>query len=346
MKHFRLYHKKDVLAYTNIRRFVTRVGECVGVANGSGIHEAIAGSNAKYILFGIPEDVGIRANMGLGGADTAWKPFLSSFLNLQSNDFFSGDEVLVLGHFEFSEVRFLIEEKALDEEEKTNAFRHAVIMIDEEVEELTSIITSYKKIPIVIGGGHNNAYPLIKGSAKGWHKAGELPLAQINVINLDAHTDLRAAEGRHSGNAFTYASDDGYLLKYCIIGLHESHLPQNVWIDIANNPFIDFITYEDIFIHEKRNFIQAVAHAINFTDDQRTGVELDLDCVERVLSSAATPSGISTLQARQYMSFTSAGCKPAYVHICEGATALDDGRTDDLTGKLIAYLVVDFIKGR
>jgi formiminoglutamase len=43
----------------------------------------------------------------------------------------------------------------------------------------------------VIGGGHNNSYPLIKGTAKGWHKAGVIPLAQINCINLDAHADYR-----------------------------------------------------------------------------------------------------------------------------------------------------------
>ena len=36
--------------------------------------------------------------------------------------------------------------------------------------------------------------------------------------------------------------------------------------------------------------------------------------------------------------------KPAYLHICEGATQLADGRKNDTTGKLISYLVSDFIK--
>ncbi|MBC7851131.1 MAG: arginase family protein, partial [Chitinophagaceae bacterium] len=192
--------------------------------------------------------------------------------------------------------------------------------------------------------GHNNSYPLIKGAAKGLHKAGLIPLAQINAINLDAHTDFRPSEGRHSGNGFRYAEEDGYLLKYCVIGIHESYLPQNVWMDIVNNPFIDFITYEDIFIHEKRNFIQAIAHATGFTEDNFTGIELDLDSIEGVLSSATTPSGIPALAARKYMNFTGVDTKPAYVHICEGATQLSDGRKDDSTGKLISYLVSDFIK--
>ena len=36
--------------------------------------------------------------------------------------------------------------------------------------------------------------------------------------------------------------------------------------------------------------------------------------------------------------------KPAYLYICEGATRLNDGRTDATSGKLISYLVSDFIK--
>ncbi len=50
-------------------------------------------------------------------------------------------------------------------------------------------------------------------------------------------------------------------------------------MDIHNNPFIDYITYEEIFIHERKNFIQAVAHATGFTEDSFTGIELDLDCM-------------------------------------------------------------------
>lgn len=253
---------------------------------------------------------------------------------------------MLLGYFDFAEMKFLIEENAYDEGEKINAFRHAVVNIDEEVEHLTSMITGADKIPIAIGGGHNNAYPLIKGSAKGLHKSGRIPLAQINSINLDAHTDFRPVEGRHSGNPFRYAEEDGYLEKYFVLGLHENHLPQNVWLDIVNNPFIDFITYEDIFVHEKRNFSQALAHAIDFTEDNYTGVELDLDCLENVLSSAVTPSGISPVHARQYLSYASDKCKVAYVHICEGASLLEDGRTSETMGKLIGYLVSDFIKGK
>ena len=347
MQHLKVYSRQDILSMTRIRKFETKVGERVLVANNpASLAETLQQTPAEYIMVGVPEDIGARANESEGGAGTTWRPFLQSFLNIQSNDFLGGDNILVLGYFDFSSLQQLIETNAHGPEEKTEAYRHAVHTIDEEVESLIKIITASGKIPIVIGGGHNNAYPLIKGAAKGLHKAGLIPLAQINCVNLDAHTDFRPVEGRHSGNAFRYAEEDGYLQKYCVVGVHENYLPQNVWLDIANNPFIDFITYEDIFILEKRNFIQAVAHATGFTEDNYIGLELDLDSIDHVLGAAMTPSGISPLHARQYVTFAATDCKIAYLHICEGAVLLQDGRSDQTTGKLISYIVSDFIKAR
>lgn len=345
MRHLKVYNKQDVLSLTKLRRFETKVGEQVLVANDAGdIDKVLRESTAKFVLFGIPEDLGTKGNYGIGGADTLWIPFLQSLLNVQSNDFFDGGELLLVGHFDFGDMQYLIDTTAKGEDEKVEAYRHALNTIDDEVEHLVKIITEAKKIPIVIGGGHNNSYPLIKGAAKGWHKAGVLQLAQINCINMDAHADYRPLEGRHSGNAFRYAEEDGYLQKYCVVGLHENYLPQNVWMDIVNNPFIDCITFEDIFVHEKRTFMQAVSHATGFTEDTLTGIDLDLDAIQNTLSSAMTPVGITPIHARQYISFAAADAKPAYLYICEGATRLSDGRTDATSGKLISYLVTDFIK--
>lgn len=345
MKHFKFYSKEDILSLTKVRRFETKIGERIKyLKEDTDWPACLEQSPAKYVLLGIPEDIGVKANYGAGGADTAWIPFLSSFLNMKSNDFFSGEAILLLGHFDFGDIKFLIENNAYSPDEKIDAYRHAMQMVDEEVEKMLKTIAACKKIPLVIGGGHNNSYPIIKGVAKGLHKAELLPLAQINCINLDAHADYGVAEGRHSGNGFRYAEEDGYLGKYFIVGLHENYVSQNVLMDIHNNPFLEYISYEEVFIHERKNFIQAVAHATGFTEDSYTGIELDLDCIEYALSSAATPCGISSLQARQYLNFTATDAKVAYLHISEGASQLPDGRKNELTGKLIGYLVSDFVK--
>ncbi|HVG41664.1 MAG TPA: formimidoylglutamase [Chitinophagaceae bacterium] len=344
MKHLKVYTKSDIVSLTKLRRFETKLGEQIQYLAGDNLAGSLSTSNASFVLVGIPENIGVQANYGVGGTATCWVPFLQSFLNIQSNDFLTGEEIALLGHFDFGELEDVINRNAYNEEEKIAALRHAINTIDDEVEKLIKLIVSHDKIPIIIGGGHNNAYPIIKGTAKGLLHQQKVQLAQINCINLDAHTDYRPIEGRHSGNAFRYAEEDGFMQKYCVVGLHENYLPQNVWVDIVNNPFIDCITFEDIFIHEKRSFHQAVSHAIEFTDDNYTGIELDLDSIENALSSAVSPTGISTIQARQYINLCAANAKVGYLHICEGATHLADGKKNEATGKLISYLVSDFIK--
>ena len=345
MKHFKFYFKSELQSLTNIRQFEIKLGERVKyLFSDQNWKKELRDSAAKYIIVGIPEDIGVKANFGKGGTATAWEPFLYSFLNNQSNEFLTGEDILILGCFDFGDIEYLIEQNAYNPEELIAAYRHAVTIIDEEVENIIKEIAYLKKIPIIIGGGHNNAYPIIKGVAKGLQKAEILMQAQINVINLDAHADFRNTEGRHSGNAFRYATENGYLSKYCMVGLHENAVSQNVLMEINNNPSIHYSSYEEIFLHETKTFMQAVAHATGLTEDTYAGIELDLDCIENILSSAATPTGITALHARQFVTFVAQDAKAAYLHICEGATQLADGRTNVTTGKLISYLVTDFIK--
>jgi formiminoglutamase len=140
MKHFKYYNKQDILTLTKVRRFETKLGECINCyGEKNTLEEALQQTDCPYVLFGIPEDIGIKANQGIGGADSAWFPFLSSFLNIQSNDFFSGENILLLGHFDFSHLELLIESNAVTPDEKLEAYRHAVYLIDEEVENLVKL---------------------------------------------------------------------------------------------------------------------------------------------------------------------------------------------------------------
>lgn len=75
--------------------------------------------------------------------------------------------------------------------------------IDAVVAETVKKILSAGKIPITIGGGHNNAFGIIKGASEAFEKP-------VNVLNIDAHTDLRKLEHRHSGNGFSFALKKGF----------------------------------------------------------------------------------------------------------------------------------------
>ncbi len=346
MKHFRFYSKQDLLNQTRLRRYETKLGEKLRTLEStSGWLEALASSSTKYILAGIPESIGVQANHGIPGTETAWTAFVQAFVNIQSTDKFSGEEMVLAGYFDFADVAAVIDNHSTSPEEKVDACRHAVAnIVDEEVEEFVKTVTAAGKMPILIGGGHNNAYPVIKGAAKGLQKAGRIQKAQVNSVNLDAHADYRIMEGRHSGNGFRYAMEEGYMGRYAVVGLHENYNPQSILDDLYSNVRIQYSFFEDIFLHERLNFTQAMAQAFSFTDDQYVTVDLDLDAITGVLASAMTPSGISATHARQYMNFAGANPQIAAVHICEGAERLLNGLEDTQTGKLLAYLVSDFVK--
>lgn len=331
-KYLSLLDKEHLQLLVKHRPGEEKLGEKVAlVLPTASWEDCLQQSNAAFVLLGIPEDIGVRANAGVGGAHTAWPQAIQSLLNIQSTAKFTGEELLVLGHLDFSDWLQHSQEMNVDE------LRDLVAQIDDEVYPIIQKIIAAGKIPIVVGGGHNNAYGLLKGASLAYEQG-------INCINLDAHCDYRIKEGRHSGNGFRYAKAENYLANYAIVGLHENYNSAAIINDMLQEESIQFSYFEDIFIQQNVDFKEAVLQAVNFTDGQATGIELDLDCIQNVLSSAATPVGISSLEARQYVAMVADKCDPAYLHICEGATQLANGKTDTNTGKLIAYLISDFIK--
>jgi formiminoglutamase len=63
MQHLHVYRKQDIIGLTRIRPFETKLGERVLVAaDAANVTTAIEQSEAEYVLIGIPEDIGVRAN--------------------------------------------------------------------------------------------------------------------------------------------------------------------------------------------------------------------------------------------------------------------------------------------
>jgi formiminoglutamase len=213
-----------------------------------------------------------------------------------------------------------------------------VSKIDKEVAHIVSVIIKSGKIPIIIGGGHNNAYGNIKGAALAFGKP-------INVINFDAHSDFRNLEGRHSGNGFSYAFDEGFLNKYFIFGLHENYNSRNIIKKlIENQDRIQFNTYEELNIRLEKSFKNELNVARKFIENEPFGIEIDLDSLPNIASSAMTNSGFSIEQLRRFIHFFGKNKNATYLHICEGAPTLGEDKNQHLIGKLIGYLITDFIK--
>ncbi|HUH33727.1 MAG TPA: formimidoylglutamase [Daejeonella sp.] len=334
METLKLYTRDQILGLTSVRSGETKLGERVQAVSSL---DQLALSNSKFVLLGLPEDIGIKANFGITGARTAWDGALRSLMNIQSTTKLRGDEITVLGHIDFENKLAKAESLNPENPDDLKALRELVSEIDEEVEAVIKVIYGAGKIPVIIGGGHNNGYPILKAFSKSFN-------APVNAINLDAHSDFRPLEGRHSGNGFRYAFNEGFLNKYAVIGLHENYNSQTIIDEFKAQPrHFKYVFLED-FLRETTNYSRSFQDAMNFTEGL-CGLEIDIDCIAGSLSSAQSPSGFSAEQVRDMIVQTTIR-QLFYLHIAEGAHRLDDGRENKQTGKLIAFLISDFIKAQ
>lgn len=325
--HLQLIQSEDIWKLCSQRDGETKLGEKIQAGSDFADNE-LKNCSAKYVVLGIPEDVGPRANCGRGGAESAWQEFLPKFVNIQETALLKGEDILLLGALSFDKL-------AGYEFGSVKQLRKIVETIDKKLTTLIERIVAADKIPIVIGGGHNNSYGLLKGTSKALNQT-------INCVNLDPHADYRPLEGRHSGNGFSYAKSEGYLEKYSIIGLHENYNSQEM-INRMELDLVDFSTYEAIFLRNEIDYEDAVSISLTFVGGAPFGIELDCDAIENFPSSAQTPSGINSLQARQYIHQAARLPNAKYLHLPEAAPSLVENSGAQV-GKFLAYLVSDFIK--
>jgi len=330
-----LFNNKSLKKLLNKRIGESKFGEHVKtLTNVFNIYEQLDNLDVKYVIFGLPEDVGVFANYGKSGTSNTWDTVLKFLLNIQSNQFINPKEVLILGHLDFENEQNLV--SSLNQSKKKDIIkaREIVTEIDGYVSHLVCQIIKAGKKPIIIGGGHNNSYGNIKGASLAHNK-------QINVVNFDAHTDFRSEEGRHSGNGFSYAYNEGFLKKYFVFGLHENYNSNAVLNHIDKIKTIAYNTFESIEIRKELKFKSEMKRALEYVSESSFGIEIDCDAIENVPSSAMTPSGFSANQTRKFVSFFGKHENVTYLHICE---AIATKKTNTQVGKLITYLITDFIK--
>jgi len=331
------YTGEAIFKITRKRTGEEKIGETVLSGSANWVSD-LRSTPAKFVVFGIPEDIGVRANYGRAGAATAFKPALDSFLNQQNNGFLNAADVFILGEVFVDDLMASAAELDMKNMKDLEKLRDLVSVLDERVTSVMKLLVGLHKIPVIIGGGHNNSYGNIKGASQALHE-------KINVINCDPHLDFRPLEGRHSGNGFSYAYEQNFLNKYAVFSMHEQYNNKSTIQTFIENPqSLFYNTYESVFVREELTFKQALDQCIGFTKGRPCGLEIDLDAITNVPSSAKTSSGISPAQARHYIHHSASNLNIVYFHVAEGAPVLSHIKADNKTGKLIAYLMTDFIK--
>lgn len=304
--------QEQLLNWTSVRNGEKKLGQTI---------KTEVSQETRFVILGIEESMGPQSNFGLPGSENAFSSFIKRFVNIQSNQFLTGNEICYIGSIqqatEFSSVengRIAIEE------------------LDTLVNQVLSLHVSDSIVPIIIGGGHNNAYPIIKSLFT-------IKSNKMDIINLDPHADCRSLEGRHSGNPFSYGITEGLIEMYTVLGLHMGYNSQFL-LDYLKNNNCNF-TFYDNYLLDRKQLLLDLQQSIDSMKNA-VGIELDMDAIAFMPSSAFSPSGWSIDEARAYIQTCAKSDKIVYLHLPEGApTTIQE---EKVVGKTLSYLVYDFIR--
>ncbi|MDP5459541.1 formimidoylglutamase [Alishewanella sp. SMS8] len=312
----------------------------LSLAENLALHAAHGG---KFVILGIPEDLGPRANGGFAGAQLGFQAFLNKFLNLQANALLAGESILILGEVACADLQ--AQSTALDHQqpEHLSQLRALCAQLDERVFSAVQPIFAQGLTPIVIGGGHNNALPLLRALS-------DCQQQQVNCINLDPHADFRALEGRHSGNAFSYAQAEALLQHYFVLGLHvqKNNAASLTALQQAN---FEYLSYQQIFVEGQYNWSQAIELSLQrvLSANTKLALEVDTDCITSMPASALNYSGISVAEAEQAVFHFAKLPQTAYLHLAEAAPAQHpSGEVAGMNqcGQVLSQLVQAFLAGK
>ncbi|MGB3592178.1 MAG: arginase family protein [Nonlabens sp.] len=282
-------------------------------------------STASYVLIGIPEDIGVRANLGRPGAAGAWQEFLQVFLGQQHHQLCRADRYSLWGNVVVEDLMQQGEQLDARIHEQRLQLSKLTEQLDERVYTVAKLVRDTGKIPVFIGGGHNNCLPLLR--AFGEDHA-------IDCINIDAHTDLRTAVGRHSGNGFSHALKNGWLNRYGTMGINPAYLTQAMLELISTHSNIEYRNYHHSQDKSKQDFQELLSNL----DVEHLALEVDLDVVAHFPSSAQSPVGYTLCQVSRMIDgvITLSRKRTKYLHLCEAAPQY--GYTNQV-GKSLSYLV-------
>lgn len=327
MKHLKTISKNTLASYVSKRKGETKVGEKLNLYFPDvSLEETLQ----KYVLLGIPEDIGVRANYGRVGAAKGFLACLSQLCNMQYHSGSPWDQVLLLGMLDCVALQTTSTEITAP-----TALDTLVKKLDEMVSSIIAQCVAAGKIPIIIGGGHNNSF----GNIKGTSTALQQP---INCLNIDPHADYRPLEHRHSGNGFSYAKKEGFLNNYHVYGLQPLYNSAYIMEQFAKEKTLAFTSFDAIQASDAVS-LEALQRDIEQSLCQTPfGLEIDLDAIQMMGSSAMSAIGFTIQETRALITRFSALDTCTYIHLCEGAPALE--LFPNQVGRALAYMVYDVLQ--
>ena len=302
-----------------------RLGEVVRRLGGPQDAPLLEGADAA--LLGVPEDRGILANKGREGARLGPRAIRKAFYRLTPgfNPFLSDLKLVDLG-----DIR--TQGRTLEE-------------VHEDLASVVGEVAALGVVPLVLGGGHDLAYPDLLGLCTGL-KLGE---GQLGVINVDQHLDVRDLSfgGITSGTPFYRALEElpGRPLRgenFVEYGVQESH----------NSPYYynwlmerraTILTLGEVQGRPIETFLKSLQLAGR--GPRVLTVSVDIDAVRSTDApgaSAGSPNGLSAQDVAKIAHLAGRTERVRLLDILETCPPLDqDGRTASLAADILFW----FLKG-
>ncbi|MCC6844992.1 MAG: formimidoylglutamase [Bacteroidetes bacterium] len=277
-------------------------------------------------IIGVPQDIGVNRNFGRTGAALAPDAIRRAFYKLTT---FAGKTTLSADKFSIVECgNITVEGLSLEE-------------IHRRQEQAVWLLLKAGITPIILGGGHDIAWPNGQALAK--------IDASYGVLNIDAHPDVRpldAGKG-HSGTAFRQ-----------ILENKENPLPTGAFVEFGIQSFatsvffLDFLRskqarivfYDDI---RRNGFDTSVRDVFDYLASKARSLytSFDIDsCASAYAPGASAPSTLGFTAEEICRAAYIAGKNPA-VRLIDIVEVNPNFDADNRTAKLAAIMMAQFISG-
>src|SRR5699024_4449124 len=184
--------------------------------------------------------------------------------------------------------------------------------------------------PIIIGGGHETFYGHYLGARKFIGKE-----AQLGIINIDAHFDLREEERPSSGTMFRQILEADQQAGYLCLGI-QPHGNTKSLFAAAKQLNCSYVLEEDILKEQTFQLIDSFCRRHDYVV-----VTLCTDAIEAAAApgvSAPSPFGLSTKVVRKLIRHVFANKNVLSFDLSEVNPLVDEGNK---TVRLAAYLLAE-----
>lgn len=135
MENFEYFNTSTLSEHLVLRKDETKFGEKIKYPSNPevSLNDFINETKASFVVFGIKEFAGIKANFGRVGTTHSWDVFLSSFLNIQNNKYLKASNIAVIGCLNYKAYSEEVEQLDPNDPAQLSRLYEIVSEIDKDV---------------------------------------------------------------------------------------------------------------------------------------------------------------------------------------------------------------------